>query len=234
MEYSILVHLCDRRLAHLQHVFLLVVPAGPLEQLAASAGARILSWPIRRAPFPSTEGVRGEGSPRVFFAHPPLVDRASTHLQPTLEHLCDRRLAHLQHVSLLVVPAGPLEQLAASTGARILSWPIRRAPFPSTEGVRGELLFRGTVCLVRRTLARSNSWFFYWIPRVRGEGSPRVFFVHPPLADLVGWKIIYFWHVIIIHWQRSGYEFGKSASRFHSFCGIYVSTPVFAPRAFCG
>merc|ERR1712078_807504 len=68
-------------------------------------------------------------------------------------------------------------------GARILSWPIRRAPFPSTEGVRG-------------------------------EGSPRVFFVHPPLADLVGWKIIYFWHVIIIHWLRSGYELGKSASRF--------------------
>jgi hypothetical protein len=169
MEYSILVHLCDRRLAHLQHVFLLVVPAGPLEQLAASAVARILSWPIRRAPFPSTEGVRGEGSPRVFFAHPPLVDRASTHLQPTLVHLCDRRLAHLQHVSLLVVPAGPLAQLAASTGARILSWPIRRALFPSTEGVRGELLFRGTVCLVRRTLARSSSWFFYWIPRVRGN-----------------------------------------------------------------
>merc|ERR1711924_8102 len=50
-EYSILVHLCDRRLAHLQHVFLLVVPAGLLEQLAASTGARILSWPIRRAPF---------------------------------------------------------------------------------------------------------------------------------------------------------------------------------------
>merc|ERR1712224_98368 len=81
--------------------------------------------------------------------------------------------------------------------------------------------FSGALCVLSGgRLPEAIHGFSIGFPGCEAKARPkikrleRISFAHPPLADLVGWKIIYFWHVIIIHWQRSGYELGKSASRF--------------------